>query len=486
MATTWLKSIHKGGGIAAALGRSVDYISDSDKTNEGELIDSYECNPRIAVSEFLMSKREYEHITGRNQGKNNVIAYHIRMSFKPGEVTAEQALALGYELGLRWTKGLHQFVTAAHTNTNNPHIHIIYNSINLNCDGKYQDFKRSAIALRRVSDQICIEHGLSIIEKPGLSQGRNRDEYLGEGKPKTNREQLCDLMDSVISDCKDYTSFLENLQSAGIEIKRGKQLSFKLPDAKRFMRHDSLGENYSEAAIRNKITVGAVMPAQKVAAGIPEAPGLLIDVQNSIKAQNSPGYERWAKTFNLKQVAKTLIFLQENGFDDLGELGKAVNVANEDCFESELRIEKIKGRQGEIAQLQKHIGGYVKNKDVYAEYRRQKFSNKFKDENEKALSDRKAAKAYFDLLGLDKLPTIDMLRKEYATLESEKKVLVSTQGAKKKYLQKLLTARGNVERLLGYDIREKMEREAEIRRENLRQYAPPELERPRRRAGHER
>jgi len=128
MATTWLKSIHKGGGIAAALGLSVDYISDSDKTNEGELIDSYECDPRTAVSEFLMSKREYEHITGRNQGNN---------------------------------------------------------SVNLNCDGKYQDFKRSAIALRRVSDQICIEHGLSIIKNPGLSQGRNRSDYLGEQKPKT-------------------------------------------------------------------------------------------------------------------------------------------------------------------------------------------------------------------------------------------------------------------------------------------------------------
>ena len=188
MATTWIKSIHKGSGIAAALGRSVDYIKDEEKTNSGELIDSYMCDHRTAASEFLLAKRLYAQRTGRDQGKRDVIAYHIRMSFAPGEVTAEQALALGKELADRWTKGKHQYIVAAHTNTNSPHVHIIYNSVNLEATGKFNDFKRSAIALRRVSDRICIEHGLSIIEKPGLSKGYNRAKYLGESKPPTVRE----------------------------------------------------------------------------------------------------------------------------------------------------------------------------------------------------------------------------------------------------------------------------------------------------------
>jgi len=183
MATTWIKSLHRASGIAAALGRSVDYISNKDKTEDGELIDGYECDPHTAQSEFLLSKKLYEQKTGRDQGKNDVIAYHIRMSFKPGEVTAEQALELGRELAMRWTKEKHQFIVAVHANTKNPHVHIIYNSVNLDCTGKYQDFKRSAIALRRVSDLICLEHGLSVIVKPGLSKGYNRVEYL-RNKPK--------------------------------------------------------------------------------------------------------------------------------------------------------------------------------------------------------------------------------------------------------------------------------------------------------------
>ena len=162
MATTWIKALHRSGGsIAAALDRSTDYIKDGDKTNDGELLYGYECDPYTAQSEFLFSKRLYEQKTGRDQGKHDVIAYHIRMSFKPSEVTAEQALELGRELAFRWTKNKHQFIVASHTNTNNPHVHIIYNSVNLDCTGKYQDFKRSAIVLRRLSDQICLENGLS-------------------------------------------------------------------------------------------------------------------------------------------------------------------------------------------------------------------------------------------------------------------------------------------------------------------------------------
>lgn len=155
MATTWMKALHRSGGsIAAALDRTTDYVENPDKTNDGELIDAYECDPYTAQSEFLFAKRLYEQKTGRDQGNRDVIAYHVRMSFKPGEVTAQQALELGRELALRWTKGRHQFIVAAHTNTNNPHAHIIFNSVNLDCTHKFVDFKRSAIALRRVSDRV--------------------------------------------------------------------------------------------------------------------------------------------------------------------------------------------------------------------------------------------------------------------------------------------------------------------------------------------
>ena len=208
MATTWIKPLHKSSGISAALGRSLDYIKDKDKTDAGEFVMGYECHPQTAQSEFLLSKKLYTQITGRDQGKNDVIAYHIRMSFKEDEVTAEKALELGRELAIRWTRGKHQFIVAAHTNTNNPHIHIIYNSVTLNCDRKYQDFLHSYKALRRISDQICLEHGLAVIEKPGLSKGYNREDYLhardsgdgvaGTGKPPSVRDKLRNTIDNQL------------------------------------------------------------------------------------------------------------------------------------------------------------------------------------------------------------------------------------------------------------------------------------------------
>ena len=235
IATTWIKALHKGGSMASALSRSIDYIEDSKKTNNGNLLYGYECDQLTAQSEFLLAKRIYSQKTGRNQGENDVIAYHIRMSFKYNEVTPEQTLELGKELAMRWTKGKHQFVVAAHSNTKNPHVHIIYNSVNLEHNGKFQDFKRSAIVLRKISDQICLENGLSIIENPSLSKGYNRIEYLRGSKPPAVRDQLRDLIDYVIPICKDFDSFLLALQAQGVEIKRGKQLSFKLTNAKRFM-----------------------------------------------------------------------------------------------------------------------------------------------------------------------------------------------------------------------------------------------------------
>jgi hypothetical protein len=223
MATTWMKALHRGGSsVAAALGLRVDYAIDFAKTEGGVLIDSYECDPSTAQAEFLFSKKVYAQRTGRSQGKHDVIAYHIRMSFRPDEVTAQQAMELGREVALRWTKGRHQFIVAAHTNTNNPHAHIVFNSVNLDCDHKFEDFKRSAIALRKVSDRVCLEHGLSVIENPGLSKGYNRAEYLGQNKPPTVRDQLRAAMDAALSGCKvmeaasAYDGFLAMLQKARV------------------------------------------------------------------------------------------------------------------------------------------------------------------------------------------------------------------------------------------------------------------------------
>jgi hypothetical protein len=371
MATTWMKALHKssGGSIAAALDRTTDYIENDEKTNNGELINTYECELFTAQSEFLFAKQQYEQKTGRNQGKNDVIAYHIRMSFKSGEVTAERTLELGRELAMRWTKGKHQFIVAAHTNTKNPHAHIVFNSVNLNCDGKFQDFKHSAIALRRVSDRICLEHGLSVIEKPGQSKGYNRQEYLGEQKPLNNRDQLRCLIDSVLPNCKDFNSFLSDLKAANVEIKHGKQLAFKLPGTKKFIRQDTLGADYSEAAIFERIS-GKRIVAPKYKPAVPAVestskPTLLIDIEAKMQEGYDEGYVHWSKLENLKRSAKTLMYLQDVGLTNYDALTQAVDDSSTRFWELSDKIKSSEKRMAEISELQKYIGQYSKTREVY-------------------------------------------------------------------------------------------------------------------------
>lgn len=461
MATTWMKAIHKGGSISAALDRSVDYIENPGKTNDGELIDAYECDQFTAQSEFLFSKRLYEQKTGRDQGGHDVIAYHVRMSFKPGEVTAQQALEIGRELALKWTKSKHQFIIAAHTNTNNPHTHIIFNSVDLDCTGKFQDFKRSAIALRRVSDQICLEHGLSIIEKPGSSKGFNRTEYLGGEKEPSVRDKLRAMMDSVLPACKSFNEFLAALESAGVEVKHGKQLAFKLPGGKKFSRQDTLGDDYSVEAILERISGKRIVaPRQKIATPIPSSKfNLLIDIQSKIQQVHSPGFEYFAKIYNLKEAAKTLIFLQERKLTDYDTLSDTTAAAKKYFNESSERIKAIDARLPEISSLQKHIGAYSKTLDVYRGYRDSKWSKKYYAEHESDIILHKAAKKAFDELGLEKLPTMKMLQTEYATLTAEKKKLYQGYRASKDEMIALCTAKQNVERFMNINPQEQKSKE---------------------------
>lgn len=454
MATTWMKAIHRGGGIAAALGRSTDYISNPEKTNRGELIDSFGCEPLTAQSEFLLSKRLYEQKTGRDQGGHDVIAYHVRMSWGPGEVTAAQALELGRELALRWTKGKHQFIVAAHTNTNNPHAHIIFNSVNLSHDGKFQDFKRSAIALRRVSDRICLEHGLSIIEKPGLSKGHNRAEYLVESRAPTLRDRLRETIDAALRDCKSFDDFLASMRDAGCDIKHGKHLAFKAQGQKKFIRCDSLGEDYSEGAIRERIEGKRIVaPKQKTTMPMPAStkPNLLIDIQAKIQQGYGRGFEHFAKIQNLKTAAKTLIFLQEHGLTDYGQLMAQADTASKSYNQSSDRIKVVEARLGEIALLQKHIGAYSKTRDTYKQYRDSGWSKKFHAGHESDILLHRAAKKHFDSLGLTRLPSMQSLRQEYAALAAEKRKLYQSYRSEKENMVALLNAKYNVDRLLGTD-----------------------------------
>ena len=245
MAATRLIAMHinKGKTLAQCLEARTDYAQNPEKTEKGNLISAYECDPMTCDEEFLLSKRQYRQFTGREQ-KGDVIAYQIRQSFKPGEVTAEEANRIGYELAMAITKGKHAFIVATHTDRPHYHNHIIFNSTSLDCLHKFRDFKHSGLALQHISDRICLEHGLSVIEPKPYKDRLRRSKY--PKRPRL-RDDICNAIDKALEQKpKNFEEFLSFLEAAGYEIKRGKQIALKGKDQQRFIRLRSLGDGYTE------------------------------------------------------------------------------------------------------------------------------------------------------------------------------------------------------------------------------------------------
>ena len=249
MAATKLIAMHqnKGRSVMQCLKDRTDYAMNGDKTEDGKYISSYQCNPELVDLEFAQAKKEYLHKTWR-QPKGDVLAYQIRQSFKPGEITPEEANEVGYETGMRFTKGKHAFIVATHVDRAHIHNHIIFNSTNLDCDRKFRDFWFSGIALQRLSDIICLEHGLSIIPKVKPSERQRRTKY-------PERISMRDVIREDILRCleqkpEDFEVLLKLLQQEGYEIKRGKHTAICGNEQKRFIRFRSLGEDYTEENLK--------------------------------------------------------------------------------------------------------------------------------------------------------------------------------------------------------------------------------------------
>jgi len=451
LATTTLLPIRAGKGrtISAALGRSTDYVKNPEKTNGGEWISAYECDPISVSQEFLFTKSHYATITGRDYGKHDVIAYHLRQSFKPGEVDPATANRISYELAMKLTKGRHAFICCTHADKAHVHSHVIFNSTTLDHGRKFRNSYRSSFAIRRISDQLCLENGLSVIEKPQPSKGRDYGEWLGERKPTTLRDRLRELIDASLHESKSFDAFIAAMKVTGVEVKRGKHLSFKMPDAKKFVRCNSLGVDYTEDAILERISgQRMIAPKQKtITPTISSRPNLLIDIQAKIHQGYSPGFERFAKIHNLKEAAKTLMFLQESGLMEYEALAEKTNAISKAFHETSARLKAVESRLAEISCLQKEIGAYSKTREVYRQYRDSGWNKKFYTAHESEIIIHKAAKKHFDSLGLTKLPSMQSLKQEYATLDAEKRKLYRGYRAEREEMNSLLRAKSNVDRL---------------------------------------
>ncbi len=466
MATTRLISMHQNHGktIADCLGDRIDYANNPDKTEGGTWVSAYQCNPEIAQGEFAVSKRMYEDKTHRKQG-HTVIAYHLRQSFKPGEITPALANEIGYELAKRLTKGNHAFMVATHTDKAHIHNHIIFNSTSLNCTRKFRDFKGSGRAVANISDRLCLEHGLSIVENPKRSK-TNYGKWLGDGKPLSHSEMLRRTIDEILSKPpKNSPAFLQEMQAAGYEIRTGKYLAFKSPNQKKFTRLRSLGEDYSEDAIRAVIEGKAPARAKPKATVKQEKPfSLMIDIQAKLQEGKGTGYENWAQLFNIKQMSQTVIYLQNNNLLAYPALEKKAKEVTDNFHDINSKIKAAEKRLAEIAVLQKHIGNYAKTKDVYTAYRKAGYSQKFYEAHRQDLTLHKAAKAAFDQLELKKLPSMQSLKTEYATLLTEKKQAYSHYAKAKKEMQEVTIAKANLDRLLNKTPTESPKEKSQKRR----------------------
>ena len=443
MATTRLIALHqrKGKSIAHSLGERTDYAKNPEKTEKGELVTGYACDPMTADEEFLLQKRQYVHITGKNP-KHDIIAYQIRQSFKPGEISAEEANRVGYELGMRFTKGNYSFIVATHTDRAHIHNHIIFNSTSMDGTRKFKNFWLSGRALQRISDMVCLENGLSVIEPLPYSERPKRTTFP---ERESFREKICRDIDTILAKKpEDFPAFLQMLEAAGYEIKQGKNIALRGKSQKRFIRLSSLGDGYAEADLRAVIS-GTRAHAPKSKYARTEQPvNVLLNVQQKLQ-EKGEGYAKWAKIYNLKQISKSVLLFRERGAETTDQINALVDktVKKRDALQAQMA--ESEKRLVEIATLKKHIVNYSKTRNTYEAYRKAGYSKKFFEEHREEITLHKAAKKAFDELGLARIPKVKELSAEYAEILTSKKKAYAEFRKVRDEAQELLIARQNLE-----------------------------------------
>lgn len=445
---------NEGESIAEAIRDCLDYGKNPEKTEDGKYISSYECDPATVAAEFLLAKASYKAMTGREQKQGeDVLCYQIRQSFYPGEITPEEANRVSYDLAMRWTKGRHAFIVTTHTDKQHIHSHIYYNSTTLDYTRKFRNFWSSSFALRRLSDRLCLENGLSIVENPKpRSKGkfRNYGEWqAGQKKPLTYQDRLRAAIDTALAKKPaDFPAFLSLMEQAGYEVKQRRgAISFRAPGQERFtrLRSDTLGEGYSETDIRAALSGSRQRPGQPR-----QKINLAIDIQSRLQGKG-PSYERWAKVFNLKQMAAALAYLQDNGLTDYEQLEQKATAATEHFHKLSDQIKSTEAALHTNMELKAATVQYAKTRPVFEKYKASKYSKKFLAEHEADIELYRAACADFKaILGGAKLPKMDTLKEEGRKLSEQKKKLYAEYRKTKADMQEVTTIKANIDYLLGY------------------------------------
>ena len=438
--------------VKSTLSKALDYIENPDKTDGKMLISSFGCSYETADIEF-------GYTLSQALDKGNNLAFHLIQSFAPGEVDYEKAHEIGKQLADAVTKGQHEYVVTTHIDKGHIHNHIIFCAVNFVDHHKYNSNKRSYYGIRNMSDKLCRENGLSVVVPGKGSKGKSYAEYQAEKTGTSWKGKLKIAVDALIPQVSSFEELLTRLQAAGYEIKPGKYVSCRAPGQERFTRLKTLGADYTEEAVRERIAGRRT----KVAKAPREQRGvsLLIDIENSIKAAQSKGYEQWAKIHNLKQAAKTMNFLTEHKIEQYADLVSRIEEMAAESGQAADALKNAEKRLAEMAVLIKNVSTYQKTKPVYDAYHKARNREKYRAGQEQAIILHEAAARSLKASGIAKLPNLAALQSEYEALQAQKEALYADYGKLKKKVREYDIIKQNIDSILQADRQPEREKETE-------------------------
>ncbi|MCP1103714.1 hypothetical protein M2454_002609 [Aequitasia blattaphilus] len=411
--------------IKSTLKKAIDYICNAEKTDDKLLVSSFGCSAETADIEFAWTRR-HSIDKGINLGR------HLIQAFEPGEVTPEQAHEIGMQLAKEVLGGKYEFALTTHIDKGHVHNHLIFNAVSFTDYKHYHSNKRSYHYIRRVSDRLCKEHGLSVIV-PGQTKGKSYAEHKS-------------AIDQLIPISSDFEELLLRLQHEGYEIKRGKYISCRASGQERFTRLKTLGVDYTEETIISRIA-GSPRPS-KIPKKDDKRINLLIDIQNNIKAQESAGFAHWAKINNLKQAAKTMNFLTEHGitsYEELEEKAAVISATSDKLLDS---IKHTENQIADLSLLMKHAATYRKLKPIYNSYRKSSDKEKFLRGHESDIILFEAAVKALKEMNTETLSSAEKMKAEFETLAADKKKFYSEYKTARQETKEYATIKKNVDNLL--------------------------------------
>ena len=437
MAVTKIKAIR------GTLSKAIAYILNPEKTDEKLLVSSYGCASETAAREFEWTRKIAE-----QKGMNpvRIIARHVIQSFEIGEVTPELAHEIGKQFADEILGGKYEYVLTTHIDKDHVHNHLIFNAVDFVNYHAYKSYKRIYYDMREVSDRLCKENGLSVIP-PSQNKGMGYKEYTEAKRGTSWKQKLKQTIDRLVITAKDYDDFLRLMQEAGYEIKPGKYISFRAEGQERFTRSKTIGENYTEERIKERIA--GRTPRRNRRQTVPKGISLIGDIQERIRLIDSKGYEYKAKLTILKEAARTLNYLTENNLLQYADLEKKVEDIHSSYDRTGKELKGVEARLREVQPLIKNISNYQRLKPVYDAFQKAKDKPGFKAKHEAELVIFEAARStLLAMQGDEKLPSLKTLKAEQAQLFEEQERLYAERNRLKKEAKQIETIKSNVDTFL--------------------------------------